>query len=124
MFEREQLRCKLLEGRVEEMKLKGRATTGEVEDNTVIENPPLNTATLLDPDNPDEFMSIISSDLEFRDVYNNFQDLVIKVEKKRQERQYVMETTEFEMQPQVPQMQFGDQEPKHDKNEADITNTK
>lgn len=96
MFEREQLRCKLLEGRVEEIKLKHRATAAETERTTLLLQQPNTEDEALDLDNLDEFMRIITSDEEFRDIHNSFQDQVVKVGKKRQDRVYVMEKTEFE----------------------------
>ena len=95
MFEREQLRSKLLEGRVEEMKLKQRTQQAESE-----APPPevIQPEEDLDPDNPEEFLRIIASDDEFREALNNFKDYVIKVVKKRQLRTYVMEKTDFENQ--------------------------
>lgn len=95
MFEREQLRCKLLEGRVEEIKLR-RKTVGETQPRTsgtaqqVVIDPDLN------PDNPDDFLQIISTDTEFRDVLNNFQETVKQVIKKRMELKFKMEPTSFE----------------------------
>ncbi|XP_065360581.1 dynein intermediate chain 3, ciliary [Calliphora vicina] len=120
MFEREQLRCKLLEGRVEEMKLK-RRTTAELERKTLSETQPRPVEEPLDPDNAEEFLRIISADLEFREGLNNFQDHVIKVEKKRQERQYVMERTEFEIEQQLMNYNLEDIEPENNENK-DITN--
>ncbi|XP_075160545.1 dynein intermediate chain 3, ciliary [Haematobia irritans] len=96
MFEREQLRCKLLDGRVEEIKLKQRITLAENE-TAVIEDRQQHIQELVDINDSDEFLRIISSDVEFRDIFNNFQDLTLKVEKKRQEREYVMERTDFEV---------------------------
>lgn len=97
MFEREQLRCKLLDGRVEEIKLKHRATAAaESERTTLLMQQPNTEDETLDIDNLDEFMRIITSDEEFRDIHNSFQDQVVKVGKKRQDRVYVMEKTEFE----------------------------
>lgn len=111
MFEREQLRCKLLEGRVEEIKLKTRLTAAELERKTLLEEQAKPSEEPLDPDNPDEFLRIISSDLEFKDVLNQFQDLIIKVEKKRQERQYIMETTDFELEQFIRNSNNEDLEP-------------
>lgn len=107
MFEREQLRCKLLEGRVEEVKLKRRAIVDELEKTNLLEDKEINTKELpLDPDNTDEFLRITSSDVEFREVLNHFQDHVFKIEKKRQEREYVMERTEFEIKPGINDNEF------------------
>lgn len=96
MFEREQLRCKLLEGRVEEIKLRYRLTVAEIERRSTLAAQ-RTEEEVLDPDNPEEFLRIITSDLQFRDVLNSFQDQVLKVEKKRQNREYVMERTDFEI---------------------------
>lgn len=95
MFEREQLRSKLLEGRVEEMKLKQRTQRAESEAPIPEQKEPEED---LDPDNPEEFLRIIAADDEFREALNNFKDHVIKVVKKRQLRTYVMEKTDFENQ--------------------------
>ncbi|XP_073837272.1 dynein intermediate chain 3, ciliary-like [Musca autumnalis] len=98
MFEREQLRCKLLEGRVEEIKLKHRLTAADLERKTLLEAQQQQLIPEpLDPDNPDEFLRIITSDEEFRDVLNSFQDHVLKVDRKRQKREYIMELTDFDM---------------------------
>ncbi|KNC20624.1 hypothetical protein FF38_06905 [Lucilia cuprina] len=121
MFEREQLRCKLLEGRVEEMKLKKRTTEAELERKTLQESQRQPPDETLDPDNPEEFLRIISSDIEFREGLNNFQDLVIKVEKKRQDRQYIMERTEFEFDQRITNTQYEDYENINDENK-DTTN--
>ncbi|XP_011295440.2 dynein intermediate chain 3, ciliary [Musca domestica] len=100
MFEREQLRCKLLEGRVEEIKLKHRLTAADLERKTLIEAQEKEKIAPepLDPDNPDEFLRIITSDEEFRDIFNSFQDHVLKTDKKRQKREYIMDLTDFEME--------------------------
>lgn len=91
MFEREQLRCKLLDGRVEEIKLK-RKTEAVDEKKAYVKR----DEDIINPDDPEEFLRIITRDTEFKDVLNTFQDQVYKVDKKRQEREYVMEQTDFE----------------------------
>uniref|UniRef100_A0A1A9WYS9 Dynein intermediate chain 3, ciliary n=1 Tax=Glossina brevipalpis TaxID=37001 RepID=A0A1A9WYS9_9MUSC len=93
MFEREQLRCKLLEGRVEEIKLK-RKTDAPDEDKKLAYTK--KDEDIINPDDPEEFLRIITKDTEFKEVLNTFQDQVYKVDKKRQEREYVMERTDFE----------------------------
>lgn len=95
MFEREQLRCKLLEGRVEEIKLR-RRTAAEAQAMSSIAPEPIVDPDL-NPDDPDDFMQIISTDTEFRDVLNNFQETVKQVIKKRMELKFKMEPTSFEM---------------------------
>ncbi|KAM7355559.1 dynein intermediate chain 3, ciliary-like [Cochliomyia hominivorax] len=116
MFEREQLRCKLLEGRVEEMKLKATVLENEALVEQEKSAPPEKP---LDPNNPEEFLQIISSDFEFKEVLNHFHDLIIKVDKKRQDRQYVMELTEFEIPQNDPN--FEDLGPFNDENK-DVNN--
>lgn len=102
MFEREQLRCKLLEGRVEEIKLR-RKTEVQAKESAMIEpivDPDLN------PDNPDEFLQIITIDTVFRDVLNNFQETVKQVIKKRMEQKFKMEPTSFEKE--LPESEIED----------------
>lgn len=96
MFEREQLRAKLLEGRVEEIKLR-RRSVAEVQSQEHILPAAPSTNTDLNPDNPDEYMQIINTDLQFRDTLNSFNETVIQVIKKRQEQKFRMEQTVFEM---------------------------
>lgn len=99
MFEREQLRCKLLEARVDEMKLKKQMKLEQLEQ---LESEPQPPQEPLDASDPDEFLRIISSDTEFQEAFSTFQNQITKWEKKRQERQFVMEPTDFEMQSQLP----------------------
>ncbi|XP_061390070.1 dynein intermediate chain 3, ciliary-like [Musca vetustissima] len=105
MFEREQLRCKLLEGRVEEIKLRHRLTAADLERKTLLEMQQQTTMEPLDPDNPDEFLRLITSDEEFRNVLNSFQDYVLKVDRKRQLRECIMEVTDFEVEHTVPSIE-------------------
>ncbi|XP_061401723.1 dynein intermediate chain 3, ciliary-like [Musca vetustissima] len=105
MFEREQLRCKLLEGRVEEIKLRHRLTAADLERKTLLEMQQQTTMEPLDPDNPDEFLRLITSDEEFRNVLNSFQDYVLKVDRKRQLRECIMEVTDFEVEYTVPSIE-------------------
>ncbi|XP_013101170.2 dynein intermediate chain 3, ciliary [Stomoxys calcitrans] len=95
MFDREQLRCKLLDRRVEILKLKHRVIEDELEINTFHEEQPTIQATL-DPNYPDDYIQIITADIEFRNVLNNFHDQVFKVNRKRQVRDFVIQTTNFE----------------------------
>uniref|UniRef100_A0A1A9ZYV6 WD_REPEATS_REGION domain-containing protein n=1 Tax=Glossina pallidipes TaxID=7398 RepID=A0A1A9ZYV6_GLOPL len=92
MFEREQLRCKLLDGRVEEIKLKRKTEAVDGKKSTFVKR----DEDIINPDDPEEFLRIITRDTEFKEVLNTFQDQVYKVDKKRQEREYVMEQTDFE----------------------------
>lgn len=50
----------------------------------------------LDPDDPDQFLQIIENDTEFKDMLKIFKDSGFNIDKKRQERQFVMERTDFE----------------------------
>ncbi|BFG01910.1 dynein intermediate chain 3 ciliary [Drosophila madeirensis] len=96
MFESEILRSKLLEARVEEMKLKRRtqllaeqerARKGGTESDVVLE---------LDPDNPEDFLQLIDDDEQFRAAIADFQELLLNAERKRSKRKVVMERTVFE----------------------------
>uniref|UniRef100_A0A1A9WBA0 WD_REPEATS_REGION domain-containing protein n=1 Tax=Glossina brevipalpis TaxID=37001 RepID=A0A1A9WBA0_9MUSC len=92
MFEREQLRCKLLDARLEEIKMK-RKTEAADESELVYTQKDENIANL---DDPEEFLRIMAKDTEFKEVFTTFQDQVYKVDKNRQEREYVMDRTDFE----------------------------
>lgn len=96
MFEREQLRCKLLEGRVEEIKLKRRTIAEVVPMNTTLSTI-INLVSQLNPDNADDYLQLISIDQEFREALKNFQETVKQVIKKRQAISYRMEPTSFEI---------------------------
>ncbi|KAH8343365.1 hypothetical protein KR059_008988, partial [Drosophila kikkawai] len=93
MFEREISRSKILEARVEEMKLKRRTMLqAEAARQGQDGVPDLD----LDPDNPDQFLMMIESDQEFRKAIKDFQDELISVERKRSKRTVIMERTVFE----------------------------
>ncbi|XP_011188541.2 dynein intermediate chain 3, ciliary [Zeugodacus cucurbitae] len=94
LFERELFRSKLLEGRVEEVKLKRKTSLLEAE--TKQREAELDLIAELDPDDPDQFLQIIENDHEFKDMLKMFKDSTFNIDKKRQERQFVMERTDFE----------------------------
>uniref|UniRef100_A0A0K8VPH4 Dynein intermediate chain 3, ciliary n=1 Tax=Bactrocera latifrons TaxID=174628 RepID=A0A0K8VPH4_BACLA len=94
LFERELFRSKLLEGRVEEVKLKRK--TSLLEADTKQREAELDLMAELDPDDPDQFLQIIENDTEFKDMLKIFKDSTFNIDKKRQERQFVMERTDFE----------------------------
>ncbi|XP_011201240.2 dynein intermediate chain 3, ciliary [Bactrocera dorsalis] len=94
LFERELFRSKLLEGRVEEVKLKRKTSLLEAE--TKQREAELDLIAELDPDDPDQFLQIIENDTEFKDMLKIFKDSTFNIDKKRQERQFVMERTDFE----------------------------
>lgn len=95
MFEREQLRAKLLEGRVEEIKLRRRSITKKEPE---IEKMPSTTEVdrVWNPYGADEYLQIISADTEFREAVNTFNEIVRDVIKKRQLQVRIMEKTSFE----------------------------
>ncbi|XP_064538768.1 dynein intermediate chain 3, ciliary [Drosophila montana] len=99
MFEREITRSKLLEARVDEIKLRRRTlimeeeerqSKAEVEDVEVV--PDLE----LDPDNPDQFIKMIESDEQFRLALATFHETLEAVDRKRAAEKKVMERTDFE----------------------------
>lgn len=94
MFEREQLRAKLLEGRVEEIKLRRKTLAEKQTTGSQIMKPEIDPN--LDPDNPDDFLQIITLDPEFRDILNSFRETVKQTIKKRMEQKFKMEPTSFE----------------------------
>ncbi|XP_053953323.1 dynein intermediate chain 3, ciliary [Anastrepha ludens] len=95
LFERELLRSKLLEGRVEEIKLKRKTSMYEAEQ-AKLREAELELLEQLDPEDPDQFLQIIENDTEFKDMLKMFRDGIFDIDKKRQERQFVMERTIFE----------------------------
>ncbi|XP_067646273.1 dynein intermediate chain 3, ciliary isoform X2 [Eurosta solidaginis] len=95
LFERELSRCKLLEGRVEETKLRRKTSMMEADARRQREAAASMIAHL-DPDDPDQFLQIIESDTEYKDMLKIFKDITFNIDKKRQERQFVMERTDFE----------------------------
>ncbi|XP_054735169.1 dynein intermediate chain 3, ciliary [Anastrepha obliqua] len=95
LFERELLRSKLLEGRVEEIKLKRKTSMYEAEQ-AKLREAELELLEQLDPEDPDQFLQIIENDTEFKDMLKMFRDGIFDIDKKRQERQFVMERTVFE----------------------------
>lgn len=106
MFEREQLRAKLLEGRVEEIKLRRRTLAEAVPVAAPVSTPGELVANL-NPDNPDDYLRIINIDKEFREALHNFQDFVKQVIKKRQAQVYRMEPTSFEMDLTDSELELG-----------------
>lgn len=96
MFEREISRSKILEARVEEMKLK-RRTMLQAEEDRIRREQEVKTALELDPDNPDQFVMMIEGDEQFRTAISDFQDTILAVERKRSKRQVTMERTVFEL---------------------------
>ncbi|EDV47534.1 dynein intermediate chain 3, ciliary [Drosophila erecta] len=95
MFEREIVRCKLLEARYDEVRLK-RKTVQMAEEDRARKQQKLAPALELDPDNPDQFVMMIEGDEEFRTAITEFQDIIFSVERKRSRRQVIMERTIFE----------------------------
>ncbi|XP_017482713.1 PREDICTED: dynein intermediate chain 3, ciliary [Rhagoletis zephyria] len=95
LFERELQHCKLLDGRVEEIKLKHKTELYETEQAKLRENE-LDLVVQYDPDDPDQFLQIIENDTEFKDMLKIFKDSTFNIDKKRQERQFIMERTDFE----------------------------
>ncbi|XP_033171763.1 dynein intermediate chain 3, ciliary [Drosophila mauritiana] len=95
MFEREIVRCKLLEARYDEVRLK-RKTLQMAEEERVRMQQRLAPTLELDPDNPDQFVMMIEGDEEFRAAITEFQDIILSVERKRSKRQVIMERTVFE----------------------------
>ncbi|KAH8356490.1 hypothetical protein KR200_002670, partial [Drosophila serrata] len=93
MFEREISRSKLLEARVDEMKLKRR--TMHMAEEARQEQPTVPLLEL-DPDNPDQFVMMIEGDEELRKAIEDFHDTLISVERKRSKRTVIMERTVFE----------------------------
>ncbi|KAH8245534.1 hypothetical protein KR032_011480, partial [Drosophila birchii] len=93
MFEREISRSKLLEARVDEVKLKRRTMLKAEEAHQEKITFP---AIELDPDNSDQFVMMIEGDEDFRKAINDFQDTLINVERKRSKRTVIMERTVFE----------------------------
>ncbi|KAH8387217.1 hypothetical protein KR093_005637, partial [Drosophila rubida] len=100
MFEREITRSKLLEARVDEIKLRRRTQLLEEEEErqskaaAVVEEfvPDLE----LDPDNPDQFIKMIESDEQFRVALAQFHETLEAVDRKRAAEKKVMERTHFE----------------------------
>lgn len=86
MFEREQLRSKLLEARTQEIKLR---STRIIEKESKIEKfeEPLPGYMSLNPETAEDYLEIITNDAQFRDVINTFNHIVEKVEKQRQKIQ-------------------------------------
>ncbi|EDV94898.1 dynein intermediate chain 3, ciliary [Drosophila grimshawi] len=102
MFEREITRSKLLEARVDEIKLKKRTALLEQEE----EAERISKASLvkanampdleLDPDNPEQFILMIESDEEFRSALRDFHETLAAVDRERAAQKKVMEITDFE----------------------------
>ncbi|XP_030377966.1 dynein intermediate chain 3, ciliary [Scaptodrosophila lebanonensis] len=95
MFEREISRCKVLEARVEEMRLKRRTQLLAEEERLrreEIADPDLE----LDADNPEHFVQLIEADEQFRNAISEFQESVLAVEKKRSNRKARNDITDFE----------------------------
>ncbi|XP_043659620.1 dynein intermediate chain 3, ciliary [Drosophila teissieri] len=95
MFEREIVRCKLLEARYDEVRLK-RKTVQMAEEDRVRRQQQMAPTLELDPDDPDQFVMMIEGDEEFRTAITEFQDIIFSVERKRSKRQVIMERTVFE----------------------------
>ncbi|XP_039498796.1 dynein intermediate chain 3, ciliary [Drosophila santomea] len=95
MFEREIVRCKLLEARYDEVRLK-RKTLQMAEEDRVRKQQQMAPTLELDPDDPDQFVLMIEGDEEFRTAITEFQDIIFSVERKRSKRQVIMERTVFE----------------------------
>ncbi|XP_017872066.1 PREDICTED: dynein intermediate chain 3, ciliary [Drosophila arizonae] len=102
MFEREITRSKLLEARVDEIKLRRRTLIMEEEERQskaaaiVEEAPPVVPDLELDPDNPDQFIKMIESDEQFRVALATFHETLEAVDRKRAAEKKVMERTDFE----------------------------
>ncbi|XP_017156266.1 dynein intermediate chain 3, ciliary [Drosophila miranda] len=96
MFEREISRSKILEARVEEIKLKRRTQLLAEEERAKRTGDDIELDLELDPDNPDQFVQLIESDDQFRMAIADFQDMLLTVERKRSKRNMIMERTAFE----------------------------
>lgn len=99
MFEREITRSKLLEARVDEIKLRRRTQILEEEERKSkmeVEEVEVVPDLELDPDNPDQFIKMIESDEQFRLALSNFHDTLEAVDRKRAAEKKVMERTDFE----------------------------
>lgn len=101
MFEREITRSKLLEARVDEIKLRRRTLIMEEEERQskaalVEDAPPVVPDLELDPDNPDQFIKMIESDEQFRLALASFHETLEAVDRKRATEKKVMERTDFE----------------------------
>jgi len=95
MFEREQQRSKLLEARIEEMKLKEK-TKLEQEEQRKLDEAQKGLQPELDPENPEEFLQIIENDESFAEVLAKFHTVIADVESTYLSRDYLMEPTDFE----------------------------
>lgn len=100
MFEREITRSKLLEARVDEIKLRRRTLLMEEEERqskvAAIEEVAVVPDLELDPDNPDQFIKMIESDEQFRLALATFHETLESVDRKRAAERKVMERTDFE----------------------------
>ncbi|XP_022220015.1 dynein intermediate chain 3, ciliary [Drosophila obscura] len=96
MFEREIMRSKILEARVEEMKLKRRTQMLAEEERARNAGEVAELDLELDPDNPDQFVQLIEGDDQFRLAIADFQEMLLNVERKRSKRNMIMERTAFE----------------------------
>lgn len=101
MFEREITRSKLLEDRVDEIKLKRRTLMMEQEEERERESKVAVVEEIvpdleLDPDNPDQFIKMIESDEQFRLALAFFHETLEAVDRKRSAEKKVMERTDFE----------------------------
>lgn len=104
MFEREISRSKLLEDRVDEIKLRRRTALLDEEERKSTEAAKVEDASMslpvpdleLDPDNPDQFIKMIESDEQFRLALANFHETLEAIDRKRAAEKKVMERTDFE----------------------------
>ncbi|KAH8305367.1 hypothetical protein KR044_012833, partial [Drosophila immigrans] len=100
MFEREITRSKLLEARVDEIKLRRRTQMLEEEEERQSKAAALVEEYVpdleLDPDNPDQFIKMIESDEQFRVALAQFHETLESVDRKRAAEKKVMERTHFE----------------------------
>ncbi|XP_068159689.1 dynein intermediate chain 3, ciliary [Drosophila tropicalis] len=96
MFEREISRSKILEARVEEMKLKRRTRLLLEEERIRLEQDQHESELELDPDNPDQFVEMIKGDPEFRAAIADVQNTMLQGEHKRSKRHITMQRTVFE----------------------------
>ncbi|XP_062139921.1 dynein intermediate chain 3, ciliary [Drosophila sulfurigaster albostrigata] len=100
MFEREITRSKLLEARVDEIKLRRRTQMLEEEEERQSKAAPVVQEYMpdleLDPDNPDQFIKMIESDEEFRVALSQFHETLEAVDRQRAAEKKVMERTHFE----------------------------
>lgn len=103
MFEREISRSKLLEDRVDEIKLRRRTALLEEEERKSTQQAEAEMRASmplpdleLDPDNPDQFIKMIESDEQFRLALANFHETLEAIDRKRAGEKKIMERTDFE----------------------------